>query len=410
MTSYLFLFILSSIIVRHNSFLVFALLAFLSLAFFNYFQNFGQSISRISDFANMHSTIRSLIISALFQISPIAARALPRSSNILPRAGISVQTVNAFTTDAKPENLAIRSNGQILVTSTANPLLYQYDPASIIAPALVTVFPDTTSALGITELQPDLFYITTGNASATGGQGTRNSFFVYEVDMTNFASSVNGSVTSPPAVRQVGGIPTAGLTNGVTGVYSATEQPANFLLIADTVNELIWKMDVSTGNVTVASDDQTMQGADGVKVQNETLYYSSSTHKSVFSIPIDTTTGIVPPFAEATVLANNMTVDDFILDAQGKIYAAGNGANVIWLIDPAANTTSVFAGTLGANSSSIIGPSALQFGRLPSDSNSLYVTAGGYIGTTPKNPGILVSGKQGIFRLDVGDSATDVIH
>ena len=358
----------------------------------------------------MHFSICYSIFTALLYIAPTTARALPRSSNIVPRDGATVQTVNAFTTDAKPENLAIRSNGQILVTSTANPLLYQYDPASVNAPVLVTVFPDTTSALGITELQPDLFYVATGNASMTGGQGARNSFIVYEVDMRNFASSGNGSVTTPPAVRPVGVIPTAGLTNGITGVYSATQQPSDFLLIADTVNELIWKMDVTTGNVSVAGDDQTMQGADGVKVQNNTLYYSSSTHKSVFSIPIDSTTGIVPPLAEATVLASNMTVDDFVLDAQGKIYAAGNAANVIWLIDPAANTTSVFAGTPGSNSSTIVGASAIQFGRLPADSNSLYVTAGGYIGTTPKNPGVLVPGKQGVFKLDVGDTAANIVH
>ena len=358
----------------------------------------------------MRSTICYWITSTLLYLSPTAARAFPRSINLLSRTGVSIQTVNAFTTDAKPENLAVRSNGQILVTSTANPLLYQYDPTSVNAPALVTVFPDTTSALGITELQPDLFYVTTGNASATGGQGARNSFFIYEVDMRNFAASVNGSVTTPPVVRQVGGIPTAGLTNGITGVYSATQKPANFLLIADTVNELIWKMDVATGNVTVAADDETMQGADGVKVQNETLYYSSSTHKSVFSIPIDTATGVVPPLARPTVLASNMTVDDFVLDAQGKIYAAGNAANVIWLIDPVANTTSVFAGTPGSNSSSVIGASALQFGRLPSDSSSLYITAGGYIGTTPKNPGVLVPGKQGVFKINVGDAAANIIH
>lgn len=62
------------------------------------------------------------------------------------------------------ENIAVRSNGKILVTLINTPQVWQIDPASHIA-ELVHVFPHAISALGITEYEHDVFAVVSNTSS-----------------------------------------------------------------------------------------------------------------------------------------------------------------------------------------------------------------------------------------------------
>jgi hypothetical protein len=105
----------------------------------------------------------------------------------------------------------------------------------------------------------------------------------------------------------------------------------------------------------------------------------------------------VPAGAQAELLASNLPRDDFVLDAAGFAYAGGQ-AGVINFVDPSKGTVRAIAGTLGLNSSALVGPTTVQFGRTASDRNNIYLTTDGGILNT-------ILGSQGVSRIDVGDVA-----
>ena len=64
------------------------------------------------------------------------------------------------------ENVAIRPNGQLLLTIITEPCVYSLDPAaSAPTPQLLYRFPSVTSMLGIAETSPDVFAVVAANYS-----------------------------------------------------------------------------------------------------------------------------------------------------------------------------------------------------------------------------------------------------
>src|ERR1700722_14136610 len=79
------------------------------------------------------------------------------------------------------ENLAVRSNGKVLVTLGTSPELYQIDPFSDPAEAtLVYRFPDAKALGGIAEVEHDVFAVISYNASLTTNGGAQ---FVWKADL-----------------------------------------------------------------------------------------------------------------------------------------------------------------------------------------------------------------------------------
>ena len=196
---------------------------------------------------------------------------------ILPRED-PVDPVYRFSTNHKVENLAVRSNGKVLGTvAVPVPQLWEFDPFNATAPVLVEEFPGVTGCLGITELGEDVFYVATGNftlyPSYTGVPGT---FYIYEVDMNKFRATKDGVVTHPASIRKASHVTEASILNGVTsmpGSRIATAETSIF--VADTGANVIWSINVYTGRVTLAAQDETMMppsdaplpiGVNGVKI------------------------------------------------------------------------------------------------------------------------------------------------
>jgi hypothetical protein len=65
------------------------------------------------------------------------------------------------------ENLAVRTNGQLLVTLLSQPELYHVDPFQKTAPTLIHSFPNASGLLGIAEIEDDVFAVVAGNWSTT---------------------------------------------------------------------------------------------------------------------------------------------------------------------------------------------------------------------------------------------------
>lgn len=314
----------------------------------------------------------------------------------------TVTAVNDFAvsrianlTNFQAENLAVRKNGHVLVTTSApEATLWQIDTTANHTAVIAVKFPGVSGSYGITELLQDVFYVTTGNFSIQTRQPVPESFQLFEVNMTGYRQLPSGEIVSPPEFREVTTFKEAILLNGLTHV----DGQLGYVLAADSYAGVVWKADVFTGDVTIAINDTSMDptpnkaaGINGLKYQDGYLYYTNTGTNIFYRIPI---------FSNATasghseVIANVTKGDDLILDSQNNAFICQQ-INVLSRV--ALNgTEQVIAGTADSNTSSLLGPTAAAWGRLPGDQNSLYITTnGGQLGQG-------VVGSQALSRIDLG--------
>lgn len=298
----------------------------------------------------------------------------------------------------KIENLAVRANGLILATVAApSALLLQIDPLGIVPPTTVLEFPGAKGAFGITEGCDDFFYIAAGNFSIQTFSGVPDSFAVFEVNMTGFATMPNGTHTHEAAIRKVAELPNAKLVNGIAAANESV------MLVADSTAGIIWKVEVDTGDVSIADQDQTLKGphpgvagVNGIKVSNEWLYYTNTGLQSVFRKPI-LPDGVAHGSPE--LVASHVFGDDFLVTKEA-LYVA-SPANVVLRV--ADCKQEIIAGVYNSSLSGLIGPTAVQFGRLAPDGNSLYVSTNGGVQKT-------VEGAPGMSRVDLGYLESERSH
>jgi hypothetical protein len=298
------------------------------------------------------------------------------------------------------ENLAIRSNGQILVTTTTpNASIYSVDPLGILPFTLINNIYNISSATAIVEGAPDIFYVLSGDISLKDPLATTpSSYTVLELDMQNVKVLPNGQLNMNPRLRRAAHLPEAALPNGAAFSRPGSQQ----LLVADSFRGLIWNVNVVTGQVGVALNDTTtkgptatgpgLTGINGVKVFNETLYWTNTGRSSLFKIPINAD-GSVLSGAAPTLVTANLTCDDFAFDCKGNAYVAGP-LDILTKVTPEGQKE-IIAGTFNSTSSALMGPSAVRFGRLASDEWSIYVTTNGGLGQS-------APGTRGVSRIDLG--------
>lgn len=102
--------------------------------------------------------IENLILIILANVSFIVhATPLLDKSDLHP-----TRLIYEFPNRTWVENLAIRANGQILVTILSSPELYLIDPFKGMA-VLVHTFPYALSLFPVTEVTPDIFVVSSSN-------------------------------------------------------------------------------------------------------------------------------------------------------------------------------------------------------------------------------------------------------
>lgn len=77
----------------------------------------------------------------------------------------SIRTVYEFTTPSHAENIAVRENGQLLVTLFDVPTIYQINPVGPPKPQAIYTFPRVLGLFGIAEVRKDVFAVVAGNIS-----------------------------------------------------------------------------------------------------------------------------------------------------------------------------------------------------------------------------------------------------
>lgn len=303
-----------------------------------------------------------------------------------------IQTVFEFPNNSFVENLAVRSNGQILVTVLTSRELVLIDPRRPGHSVPVHNFTEANALTGIVEYEPDVFAVITGDyhfMTSNWGAGT---WALWSVDMRGVKVE-NGGLVPPPKVSKIKHIPESQLFNGM----SVLSKKDKTLLVGDTKAGVIYRVNAKTGdyqvviNSTYTSALKTPHGVNGLHVRGDTLYFANSGQFQIFKVPIHEDGTPAGPFTVVAKAERPMEVyDDFAFDCEGDIFTATGGANSIVKISADGKRQVVLAGSL--NSTDVAESTAAAFGRGPSDKDVLYVTTAGG-SAVPVNGNIIIPGK-----------------
>lgn len=315
------------------------------------------------------------------------------SSSIPPRTPSSdIQTVFQFPNESFVENLAVRFNGQILVTLLTSTELSLIDPALPGQSALVYNFTEAHGLSGITKIEPDVFAVLAGEyffGTRNFGQGT---WTLWRVDLRG-VDIQNGSLQPQPKVSKIVKIPEAQLLNGLS-TLSAKDKT---VVVGDTLDGVIYRVDTQTGeykvtiNSTYLSKLDTPHGVNGVHVFGDSLYFANSGQNTLVKVLINEDVTPAGPF---TIISNatkpHDEYDDFTIDCEGNVFVVTEGGNTVERISPDGRRQTVIAGSL--NSTEVAEPTSAGFGRGFHDKHILYVTTAGG-SAIPVNGHIILPGK-----------------
>ncbi|KAK3374618.1 hypothetical protein B0H63DRAFT_437411 [Podospora didyma] len=270
----------------------------------------------------------------------LALASLASAAAVEPR-----QTASQVVKLSSIENVAARSNGQILATNMNSANLYTIDPEKKTS-ATAVVVTGASGLSGIGEYLPDVFAV-------IGGKG------IYKVDFTG----------ASPKSSLIKTITEANNLNGLAVFDNST------VLVADAGKGTVYKFDVNTGAYSSVLTDATMApsggipfGIDGIKYRDGVVWYTNIFKNSFHKVVVDKVTAKAT--GAFTTLWTNLMGDDLCFGPNGKIYVATNGKNSLVEVDPTA------AKPAAASVGSVTGSTSCAFGRTEKDKNVAYVGAG----------------------------------
>jgi sugar lactone lactonase YvrE len=163
-----------------------------------------------------------------------------------------------------------------------------------------------------------------------------------------------------------------------------------YLLIADSVLGVVWRLNHLTSKYEIALESPLMQpptgpvllGINGIHVFDSFVYFTNSFQKLFARVPVNLQG---PDAGLATgdyeIVANNGFGDDFTFDKEGTAYITQDPGNGLELVNQEGKVT-LLAGNV--NSTIVEGDTADAFGRTKWDEDILYVvTNGGIAGPVP---------------------------
>ncbi|CBF73461.1 uncharacterized protein ANIA_07888 [Aspergillus nidulans FGSC A4] len=287
----------------------------------------------------------------------IGCLAQPPISSLKGRgtSGIEPSTVSQFPLGTWAENIAVRQNGNLLVTLLTAPEVHEIIPSNSFSSArLAFAFEGHSNVTGITEVKADVFVVCVDGGS------------LWELNFRE-GDTPHGSLLTRIPEAQLNGL--------------ATLNPANGIVIAaDSTNGCIWRVDVKTRAYESVLKDETMQpvpvndvqlGINGLQVFGNTAYYTNTPKNLFCRVQLHPVSG--RPTSPVDIISDSVEADDFAITPAGIAYLANTYQNKITKFSW--RNSEVIAGSL--NSSSIPNPTSAIFGRTAKDRNVLYVTTGG---------------------------------
>ena len=269
------------------------------------------------------------------------------------------------------ENISVRPSGSLLLTLITTPDLYSLDPfASNPQPQLLHRFTSSQWLTGITETDPETYYVIGANATYETLSPTPGSNRLYRVHFRGNAST--------PEISVAAEVKDAVFLNGLIKLNPTT------LLASDSTLGAVWAIDITTGASRIVIRDPLMApapaipklGINGIRLfGNQTLYFANSAQSLLARVRIHANGTATGPAEKVASAPPGTFYDDFALDRYGDAFVTTQPGDSIAEVSRNGSTR-IVAGVV--NTTEIAEPTAAQFGRTPADSNVLYVvTAGG---------------------------------
>ena len=336
--------------------------------------------------------------STLLLILPLCVQAaylLPRSPQTPspPAPRYPIKQIGQFPNPTWIENLAVRSNGHLLLTLFNTPALYTLNPFLANAtPQLVATFPAALGIMGITELSgsgsgAETFAITAGNLSETGIPDLA-SFSIWKVNLNPPHGTGTGS--GGASISKIVDVSSAVILNGLTTVG----KDKKVLIAADSIGGVLFRVDLTTKNpkVEVALNTSATQpgepyplgwGVNGVHFRENQLYFTN-TDKGLYRVPVGEDGKLKE--GEVKLVSGFLGADDFDFGIKGdkEILLANGGGGFVQKVNTATGeVVKVEVEVAGGkdNELLLLGITSVALGRAERDKKTLYaVTNGGWSG------------------------------
>ncbi len=312
------------------------------------------------------------------------ARATGGSGTINP----PIRNVYTFPNNTFIENIAVRSNSKLLITSMSVPDLFTIDPtvANPIAP-IVHTFANASGISGIAEITPDLFAVATGVWDLANTRALPGTMAVWTINLNH----------SPPTIRLVTSVSDSLILNGLA------RHPTNprLLLAADSAAGYIRRIDLLTGTSDIAISSPlltptgtvpgTHLGINGLRTRlgGNHVYFTNSAQKFFGRVAVDwagNAVGAIEVLSNSTAAGADVVYDDIALDlGRRKAWIASHPSYAVQV--------GVVAGTqrVVSDTGKLLNPTSAAFGRGGwSQERTLYVTNGGeFVGWDLVNEGVV---------------------
>lgn len=271
----------------------------------------------------------------------------------------SLSTIYRFPSGSWVENLAVRSNGKILVVLFSQPEVYEINPFRHPPTAeLIARFDNAIGVQGIAELEDglDVFAV----MPLTG-----STYSLWTVDVRAWDDGRRETVKSE-VIKRIEGV---GLLNGLTR-FTESE-----LLASDSNMGTVVSLNITSRTSSVVLKDETMlgipligAGINGLREHSGNLYYTNLFKGIVCRIPIDSLDAIQS--GPVQIIGSGLgLLDDLAVGDDNSIYVAQYLSGSVARLDQNGSVQTVAQG--------LDQPTSAQFGRTVEDRNILYVSSSG---------------------------------
>ncbi|UPK89407.1 hypothetical protein LCI18_000342 [Fusarium solani-melongenae] len=289
----------------------------------------------------------------------------------------AVRLIHEYPLGTFVENIAVRPNGELLVTLPFLAEAHSINPlGSNPTPKVLHRFEGVNSVFGIAEYDHDVYAVSGGNFSTTEGTvlGT------YRVDSLNLTQAT-------PLASKIADFPSAQFLNGMTALPRWGRGPRN-VLVNDVMGGVVYNLDPVSGDSFVALNNTFTQAhqhpvigsfsVNGIKVGDGMAYITNTGLGMLVRFPIYPNGGSVEILSRAA--NSTWFYDDFALRDTTAYVTTGSGNTIERVIAPPVDAqgpinTEIVAGNL--NSTAVAGPTGAAFGRTLKDNHILYITTSG---------------------------------
>ncbi|KAK5660612.1 hypothetical protein OQA88_13176 [Cercophora sp. LCS_1] len=305
-----------------------------------------------------------------------------------------IRNVFTFPPNHFIENIAVRSNSKLLITSMSVPHLFSIDP-TVASPnaSIVHTFSNITGISGIAETTSDVFALVTAEWDLAATRAIPGTLKVWTANFNQ--RRPNGA----PTISLLTDIQNSTIFNGLA------RHPTNprLLLAADSAIGAVWRVDLATGAYGIAFSSPlltptgtapgTHLGINGLRSHGSHLYFTNSAQQFFGRVAVDwngNPVGAIQVISNSTVAGPDVVYDDIALDVgrTGKVKSAWIASHPSYGVEVTLASGSQFVVNDAAK---LLNPTSAAFGRGSSkQEKTLYITNGGeFVGFDLVNEGVV---------------------